>query len=72
MCPTCGDTQFEHNENDENAALTCASCGLQISRTDLIEANSESISAHVDQMKSQVVADVTAQLHKALRGFRTK
>jgi predicted RNA-binding Zn-ribbon protein involved in translation (DUF1610 family) len=72
MCPTCGDTQFEHDEHDENASVTCTSCGLKISRTDLIEANGENISGQVEQMKSQVVADMQKQLQKALKGFRIK
>lgn len=72
MCPTCGDTQFEHDEHDENVAVTCVSCGLKITRTDLIEANSENISGQVEQIKSEVVADMKAQLQKSLKGFRIK
>ena len=72
ICPTCGDTQFEHDEHDENAAATCLSCGLQITRTDLIEANSENISGQLEKMKSDVVSDMKAQLQKSLKGFRIK
>lgn len=72
ICPTCGDTQFESDEHDENAAVTCVSCGLQITHTDLIEANGENISGQVEQIKSEVVADIKAQLQKSLKGFRMK
>jgi len=71
QCPTCGATQFHHDEHDENARVICASCGLQISRGELIEANGENISAHVEQMKSEVVADVRKQLRDALSGLKT-
>lgn len=74
-CPTCGATQFHHDEHDESAPVTCASCGLQISRNDLIEANGENIAAHVGQMKDEVIADVRKQLRdafSALKSFKVK
>lgn len=70
QCPTCGATQFHHDEHDETAPVTCASCGLKISRSELIEANDENITAHVEQMKDEVVADVRKQLSDALSGLK--
>ena len=67
-----GGTQFEHDEHDESAAVTCASCGLQISRSNLIEANSENISAQIEQVKSEVVADMKAKFQRKLKNFRIK
>jgi uncharacterized Zn finger protein (UPF0148 family) len=72
ICPTCGGTKFEHDEHDENSAVTCASCGLQISRSDLVDGNGENISAQIEQVKSEVVADIKAQLQQALKGFKAK
>ncbi len=48
LCPTCGGDQFEYDTGDpQNAALfTCASCGREIQREDLLDENQELISNH--------------------------
>lgn len=67
-CPTCGGTQFEHDELDETAPVTCLSCGLSLSRGNLIAANSENIDAHIEQIKGDVTADLKRQLQQAFKG----
>lgn len=67
-CPTCGGTQFQYDEHDEVAPVVCPSCGLTISRTDLISANGDNIGAHVEQVKEEVVVDIRKQLRDAFKG----
>lgn len=67
-CPTCGGTQFEHEEHDETAPVRCAGCGLITSRNDLIAANGENIGAHVDQIAKEVSADLMKQLKNSFKG----
>jgi len=68
LCPTCGCTQFsssEHNDS-ETTLLTCASCGREISRDELIRENSENIDEHVKEMSKEVTEDLGRELKKQL------
>ena len=74
-CPTCGGSQFECVEHDEAALVTCVSCGLSLSRSDLIAANGENIGAHVERVKNEVAADLRRHIQQAFKGnkfFRMK
>jgi transcription elongation factor Elf1 len=63
LCPTCGSDQFSYESGvDESIEMAkCASCGREMTKDDLISENSENISAHVDEMKKEVVDDIRAQ-----------
>ena len=66
VCPTCGGDQFSF-EDDGESPVTCANCGRQMSRDDLMMANRETIDAQVDDIGAQVTKDAAEQLRKALR-----
>lgn len=50
LCPTCGSDQLIFDDEDESALVTCATCGRQTTRDELIGDNSESIELHVADM----------------------
>lgn len=66
FCPTCGCSQFEHNEN-ANEIVKCASCGRELTRDELIHENNENISEHVKEIGQQVVKDVTKEFRESLK-----
>lgn len=65
-CPTCGGVEF--STDAESGLHTCAACGREMSREELLEANAESIEAHADEMKKEIVADFRKQLQQSFRG----
>lgn len=69
LCPTCGGTQFSHDESDDQSTgmVTCASCGLEIVKADLVRANSENVSEHVEDMKKKILKDVEKELRESLK-----
>ncbi len=68
LCPTCGCTQFRSSEpiNSENELLTCASCGRELTRDELIRENSENINEHVKEIGKEVTEDLGRELKKQL------
>jgi uncharacterized Zn finger protein len=71
ICPTCGSDQFGHEGVEApEQIVTCACCGLRMTRDDLIAANSENIDLHVKEMARQVAEDFRGELAKALRGSK--
>lgn len=70
LCPTCGSTQFSHSGvgADTSEILTCSSCGLEISREDLIRANGENIHLHFKEMGQDVIKDLKGEFAKHFRG----
>ena len=69
LCPTCGNTEFAHEENSSEL-VRCASCGREFTKDDLIRENSENISIGVEEMKQQVVKDITKEFKSALQGIK--
>jgi len=70
LCPTCGSDQFSQGEESPSQLVTCARCGLSITRDDLIRANGEHINEHVNEMGKDVVEDFRKELAKAFRGSK--
>lgn len=68
LCPTCGSTQFDLGENEASEHITCAMCGLKLTKGELRQANDEHIAAHVEQIKHEVVNDFRDQLKRAFKG----
>ena len=68
ICPTCGGTQFSSSEpsNSESELLTCASCGRELTRDELIRENSENIDEHVKEIGKEVTEDFGRELKKQL------
>lgn len=79
-CPTCGCTEFEYEtlapgqDYPDDWPFTCAHCGRTISRVELIEANSESIDATIQDMGDDIVAAMAKDLEKELKkqGWKIK
>lgn len=69
LCPTCGGNQFSHDDADAStgALVKCETCGLEISKDDLIRANSESVDEHVKEIGQEVVKDIEKELHDSLK-----
>lgn len=69
LCPTCGGTQFSHDESDDQSTglATCVNCGLEIIKADLVKANSENVNQHIEDMKKKVVEDVKKELRDSLK-----
>ena len=72
-CPTCGATDFEFPESQEQA-LACARCGRRVTREDLIQENDENIAQHAKEITNDVLRDAkkafSDSLRKAFRGNR--
>ena len=79
-CPTCGCTEFKYEEPGsgedftDDWPFTCAHCGRTFSRAELIEANTESIDATIQDMGDDIVAAAAKELEKAFKkqGWRIK
>lgn len=63
-CPTCGCSQFKYDSGvDESIqVMECASCSRKFSREELLRENSENVSAHLDEIKQEVVQDVRREV----------
>ena len=73
FCPTCGNDQFEYGQegNEGPEVVTCASCGHELTKDQLLQENSENITAHVDEVGKEFVEDVANDLRATLkRAFR--
>lgn len=70
-CPTCGSDQFsDEGAETPEQIVTCASCGMKLTRDDLIRENSENIDLHVKEMGKEIVDDFRKELAKAFRGSK--
>lgn len=69
LCPTCGCSDFAYDEGvDEMIQLmTCASCGRELNKDELIHENSENIDAHLSDLKKEVTKDLADELRKSLK-----
>lgn len=71
LCPTCGHDQFSHEgESSADQVVTCARCGLKLTREELINRNQENIHLNVKDIEKQVADDLKAELAKAFRGSK--
>jgi len=69
LCPTCGSDQFSKQEAAEGAVqlITCAQCGREMTNDDLIQENNESITAHVEEVKAEIVDDIRKQFARMFK-----
>ena len=65
ICPSCGCSELHELESD-NDIITCASCGRVMSREELKDGNSESISATIDEMTQEVTDYAETEVKKML------
>ncbi|MBN8084765.1 hypothetical protein J0J19_14795 [Vibrio vulnificus] len=47
--------------------MTCASCGREFNKDELIQENSENIDEHLSEIKEEVLKDVQDELRKTLK-----
>lgn len=77
-CPTCGCTEFksekleEDEEYTDDWPFTCAHCGKTFTRKELIEANTESIDAAVNDIKDEIVEAAAKELKEAFKEWGVK
>lgn len=77
-CPTCGCAEFESEplkgdeEYTDDWPFTCVHCGRTFTRKELIEANSASIDAAVDDMKDEIVEAAAKELRKTFKEWKVK
>ena len=72
FCPTCGGTifEFEHGVDETIEIATCAKCGRELPKDELIrenEENEENISEHVKEIGKEVVKDITEDFKKSFK-----
>lgn len=68
LCPTCGESSYSGDDGSDEVVLTCGSCGLRLTKAELIEANSQNISGHVNQVKKAAMDDMRQALRNAFKG----
>lgn len=68
QCITCGDVNFEFNE--DKSWVKCKRCGKEYSGgyNELVELNQAMISHEVDMIKDEFVNDMKDDLREALNG----
>lgn len=67
QCPTCGGTDFEHNDTEQ---VQCIRCERVLTKDELREANGTRIEAEVDELKAEVLKDVHADLKKIFKKWK--
>ncbi|MEH6595201.1 MAG: hypothetical protein V7736_06595 [Colwellia polaris] len=66
-CPTCGNSDFETSEDENNPLVKCVSCNREMTKDDLINENGENIEFNVDEIADEVIKDVSNDLSKMLK-----
>lgn len=72
LCPTCGNDQFQYDDENELAPVTCQQCKTEVSREDLIEANAENIEINKDEIIGELQKDVQKQFKDMFKGSKWK
>ena len=69
LCPTCGGSQFEHDDDIENdyAEVRCIGCDRKMTKEELIRENSESIDEHAHEIGREAVDDLAKEMKKELK-----
>ena len=75
ICKVCGSDLFEYSVDNgvsfidapDDTVIKCNCCGREVSKAGLIEENSESIQAEVDEIVKDTIKDLEKQLKKAFK-----
>ncbi len=71
VCPTCGSDQFEYDEEEmeaeAEAIVTCAGCGLHLTRDELIEENAANLEAHAKEVAEEAIGESVKDFQRSLR-----
>ncbi len=70
LCPTCAATAFSFDETQpkETRVYLCNGCGNAASHADIMDSNAERLSEAVEELKSELISDISDGLKKALKG----
>ena len=68
ICPTCGGTEFSFEQ--DNSPIRCIGCDRVLTRDELIRENGFQIDNAVDDIKKEIIADVTRDLHEIFKKFK--
>jgi DNA-directed RNA polymerase subunit RPC12/RpoP len=68
QCSTCGGTDFEFENEDD--PIRCVGCDRIYLREELVRENDEQIDRVVENMKSEIIADVHKDFKKMFKKFR--
>lgn len=68
ICPTCGGTDFSFEQDD--SPVRCIGCDRVLTRDELIRENGFQIDYAVDDMKKEIMTDVTRDLHEIFKKFK--
>lgn len=69
-CPTCGNTDFETSEYDNNPLVKCVSCNREMTKDDLINENGENIDFNVEEVADEVLGDLSQMFKSAFKGSK--
>ena len=64
-CSTCGSADFRQGELQNSAQ--CTSCGRIFDRDELVRENGEKIESELEDMKTQVVGEITSEIREMFK-----
>ncbi|WP_236450714.1 ECs_2282 family putative zinc-binding protein [Stutzerimonas stutzeri] len=69
LCPTCGNSEFSHDEDtcETSQLITCTSCGRSLTKDELIIENSENIDVNLSEVKDEITKDLEKELKESLK-----
>ena len=73
-CPTCGNSDFEVDETieEEHQIVKCVNCKRKLTRSELIELNSENIEKHVEEVGELLTKEIEKQLTNSIKKLKLK
>lgn len=73
MCPTCGNSEFITDSEQElgSTSIKCLRCGLVIKKNDLLEANGENLQAHSKEMAQEASKEIKKYLKNVFKNFKS-
>jgi predicted nucleic acid-binding Zn-ribbon protein len=66
-CPVCGGKTFQYDSTITDGPATCLLCKRTFSRDELLAANSETLSANMEELQKEAVDDMGKELRKKLK-----
>lgn len=67
-CSTCGGTNFEFE--DESSPIRCVGCDRVYTRDELMRENSERLESEVEDVKAQIVSDISKDFSEMFKKFK--
>jgi len=68
ICPTCGGTNFSFEHDD--SPVRCVGCDRVLTRDELMRENGVQIESAVDDMKDEIIADITRDFRNVFKKFK--